>query len=254
MRIDHETLVLAPTDLATFLACRHCIGLDLAVARGELTVSKPVDPHAEMLRRRGEAHERQHVESLRAQGRRVVEIDPGRELPPTVRRARTIEAMKDGADVIVQARLADGDLGGYADILLRVAEAQRRWATGPTRRRTPSSRARPKAGPILQLSAYSDLVGRIQGRVARAFPRRDAGPAGVVSRRRLRRVLPDGAATRCLSELAEGTRAADPETTTPSRSRPARSARGPRDCEARRRAGRPPVVTSRAPADSNASS
>ncbi len=95
-------------------------------------------------------------------------IDPERVLSDTHRRAQTIAAMKSGADVIVQARLADGDLAGYADILLRVDAPSDLGGWSYEVQDTKLARDT-KAGAILQLAAYADLVSRIQGRVPDRF-------------------------------------------------------------------------------------
>jgi hypothetical protein len=41
---DRHQLILSPTDLSSFLACRHKTGLDLAVARGALAKPEWSDP------------------------------------------------------------------------------------------------------------------------------------------------------------------------------------------------------------------
>ena len=55
------SLVLAATDLTNHLACAHLTQQRLAIARGERAKPRPADdPHAELVRDRGEAHEREH--------------------------------------------------------------------------------------------------------------------------------------------------------------------------------------------------
>jgi predicted RecB family nuclease len=79
------------------------------------------DPMLEILRERGLEHERAYVENLAQSGRRVVEIDKQN---PTAFE-ETLSAMRDGADVVVQARLEHGAWAGWADVLLRVAGESR---------------------------------------------------------------------------------------------------------------------------------
>ena len=110
-------LSVSPTDLANFLACRHKTALDRLVALGRLQRPFDVDPFAELLRERGADHERRYVDGLRARGLRVVGLGA---FDLDVRRARTIDAMRDGTDVIVQAVLGDDRWLGYADVLMRV--------------------------------------------------------------------------------------------------------------------------------------
>ena len=157
MKVVGKTLVLSATDLSTFLSCRHCTALDLAVALGEREKPTWVDPFAEVLRARGQAHERNYVESLRADGLKVLDLS-GADDPYQ----RTIQAMRDGVDAIVQACLKNDRWRGFADILRRVEvpSALGAWSyeifDSKLARHT-------KAGTILQLAVYADLLADLQG-------------------------------------------------------------------------------------------
>src|SRR4051794_16260048 len=106
-------LVLAATDLTNHLACAHLTQQRLAIARGERGRPAPVDdPHADLIRERGDAHELEQLERLSAEcGGHVDLSDTGF---PTTREAlelaasNTAEAMRDGAKLIYQAHLFDG--------------------------------------------------------------------------------------------------------------------------------------------------
>src|SRR5262249_27767528 len=74
----------------------------------------------------------------------------------------TLKAMREGADVIVQATLLDGRWFGRADVLMRVetpstfgAWSYEVWDTKLARET--------KAGSVLQICLYSDLLETIQG-------------------------------------------------------------------------------------------
>ena len=157
MRTLDGTLVLSPSDLSNFLSCRHRAGLDLAVARKQLTRPAYADPYAAMLRQHGEDHERAYVDSLRAAGKSVVDLEDVDDAAE-----RTREAMRAGVDVIVQARLEGDAFAGYADILLRVEHRSDLGDWSYEVHDTKLARET-KAGTILQLSAYSDMVARVQG-------------------------------------------------------------------------------------------
>ena len=108
MFVRARQLRSSPTDLANFLVCRHKTALDLGAARGDISKPSWEDPLSAVLRDRGQAHEQAYVASLLGQGLRVVDLS----LPDDVERptdeaaiARTLAAMRDGADVIVQAAL-----------------------------------------------------------------------------------------------------------------------------------------------------
>jgi uncharacterized protein len=163
MRVVDGELRLAPTDLSSFLSCRHRTGLDLAAARGEIGAPFRADPFAEMLRRHGEAHERRYVESLRAQGLRVVDLGAMEGTEPTV------EAMRSGAEVITQAALGDGrGWQGRADVLRRVDQSSALGSWSYEVHDTKLARDT-RAGTVLQLCAYSDFVAAIQGRQPALF-------------------------------------------------------------------------------------
>src|SRR5436190_7167532 len=70
--------------------------------------------------------------------------------------------MERGAEVIAQGALSDGEWFGRPDVLRRVATKSERWAWSYEVADTKLARET-KAATILQLSLYSDLVGRIQG-------------------------------------------------------------------------------------------
>ena len=162
-RRDNHFL-LSATDLSSFLGCRHRTGLDMAVAAGELRRPSLDDPFLAALRQRGIEHEARHVEWLRAEGLRVVDLSDIEDRE--ARFTRTEAALAAGADVVVQAALRGGDWMGYADILRRVpladgvtsrfgAWAYEAWDTKLARET--------RGGTILQLALYSDLLAALQG-------------------------------------------------------------------------------------------
>ena len=159
MRLTTSDLRLSPSDLSAFLGCRHRTGLDLAVAAGSMKRPEWTDPMTEALRRRGAEHERAYVESLRTLGLGIVEID--QKQPPDGRVAQTLEAMRSGAEVIVQAALEGDSWLGYADILQRVStpSALGDWSYEPYDTKLARET---RGGTILQLSVYVDLLEGIQ--------------------------------------------------------------------------------------------
>ncbi|MGE0864958.1 MAG: TM0106 family RecB-like putative nuclease [Vicinamibacterales bacterium] len=160
MRILDGQLILSPSDLANFLACRHRAGLDLAVVHKQLERPAYSNPYAAILKKHGEDHEAAYVQSLYAQGLTVVDASASG--------AATMEAMKSGVDVIVQARLEGDGFAGYADILRRVAANSDLGAWAYEAHDTKLTRET-KGGTILQLSAYSDMLGAMQGRTPERF-------------------------------------------------------------------------------------
>lgn len=168
MRILDGQLVLSPSDLANFLSCRHRAGLDLAAARGAIDRPRYADPYAAMLRQHGEDHELAYVESLRSRGLVIVTAKPIETTRADESTRLTLEAMRAGAQVIVQARLTGDLIAGYADVLFRV---DRKSDLGDWSYEVQDTKLakETKGGTILQLSAYSDLLGKIQGSAPEHF-------------------------------------------------------------------------------------
>lgn len=75
------------------------------------------DPLLELLFKRGLEHEAKYVESPRTDGRRIVDLSDvnGRE----EKLKQTLDAMRGGADVIVQGALRDGRWFGKPDVMQR---------------------------------------------------------------------------------------------------------------------------------------
>jgi predicted RecB family nuclease len=156
-----DQLRFSASDLVGHLDCHHLTALDAAVARGSLSKPKIWDPVLQALVERGIAHERQYVETLKQSGLSVVEI-PGGGINST-QAQQTVEAMRSGADVIVQGALLHGAWSGRADILRRVQVAS---DLGPWSYEIIDTKLarETKGATVLQLSLYSDLLGAAQGR------------------------------------------------------------------------------------------
>ena len=75
MRVDDGgRLTFSPSDLTAFLSCSHLTSLETAVARGTLPRPGADDPQAELIRRKGEEHERAYLAELHARGLRIAEV------------------------------------------------------------------------------------------------------------------------------------------------------------------------------------
>src|SRR4051794_33467701 len=99
--LDDGELVLAATDLTSFLACPHLIQQRIAIARGERGKPRPSDdPHADLIRQRGDAHEREQLERLSDECGGHIDLSTG-DFPRTREElekaaARTAAAMRKG--------------------------------------------------------------------------------------------------------------------------------------------------------------
>lgn len=144
MQAADGTIRLSATDLANHLACGHLTTLNLTAAKGGPSPPYWHDPHVEALRLRGIEHERRYIEHLQAQGLVIRRLEDTDDVRPAVE--RTVEAMRSGADVIVQPALADGRWHGRASCFesrLRAA-----WAAGPMKSSIRSSVKRQRREPF----------------------------------------------------------------------------------------------------------
>lgn len=155
-----DSFELSATDLVGYLNCRHLAALDRAVAEGALPRPKVWDPLLQILAERGAAHERSYVEHLTKAGLDVARIDGADVTHEAV--AETLAAMRRGVPVIAQAALSHQGWNGRADILRRVEvpSALGDWSYEPIDTKLARET---KAGTILQLCLYSDLLAEAQG-------------------------------------------------------------------------------------------
>jgi predicted RecB family nuclease len=148
------------SDLVGYLNCHHLAALDRAVAEGALSTPKVWDPLLQILSERGVAHEQSYVEHLTKAGLDVVRID-GIDVTTTAV-AETRAAMQRGFPVIAQAALAHQGWNGRADILRRVevSSGLGGWSYEPIDTKLARET---KAGTVLQLCLYADLLAEMQG-------------------------------------------------------------------------------------------
>lgn len=156
-------LVLSASDLSSFVGCRHRTALDLGVALGELAKPSVFSLHAQDLRDRGAEHERQYVASLEALGLSVVDLQNEGN-----RMGATVEALRQGIDVVVQGELLADGWFGRPDILRRVESPSDLGSWSYEVYDTKLARDT-RGSTILQLAVYSELLGRVQGRMPTAF-------------------------------------------------------------------------------------
>lgn len=153
---------LTATDVAHHLACPHRTQLERQRRAGELHVPFAPDARLQAMRERGQEHERAYVDQLRAEGRDVVDLT-GTRVPGT-----TIDAMRAGAGAIVQAPIAAGAFFGVADVLLRV-DRPSKWGAHGYEPIDTKLAADTKAGALLQLLTYCEILGVLQDAVPARF-------------------------------------------------------------------------------------
>ena len=152
--------MFSASDVANFLACHHLLTLDLAQAAGKIKKPFFYDPSVELLRELGARHEQAYLSHLIDQGLDVANIR--RDLPWAEGTAQTADALRRGVSVIYQATFQNGPWHGRSDFLIRVPKPSQLgpWSYEPLETKLARST---KAGALVQLCFYADLLSQIQG-------------------------------------------------------------------------------------------
>jgi uncharacterized protein len=163
VRLVDGRVVYAASDLNDYLACPHRVALRLeALAAGRSAPDN--DPTAEIIARKGEAHERRQLERFVAEGRSVTRIALDEGSPTALMRAvdATREAMRRGDGVIYQAAFLNEDWSGRADFLVRVEVPS---ALGAWSYEVADTKLALREKPpfLVQLCVYAELVAAVQG-------------------------------------------------------------------------------------------
>jgi predicted RecB family nuclease len=154
---DRGGLSFSPSDLTAFLACQHLTSLETAVAYGELVRPEAEDVQAELIRRKGDEHERAYLAELRTRGLRITEIELGDRLDWERARAETAEALAAGVGVVYQGVFVHERWRGIADFLERQPDGSYEAADTKLARTS-------KPAHILQLCFYTEQLARVTGR------------------------------------------------------------------------------------------
>src|SRR5215211_5729045 len=142
--------VHSPSALTAFLACQHLAALQLA-----RVPAPPADnSQAELIRRKGDEHERAYLEELRARDLEIVEIGRGDWERAA---AETAEALGRGVDVVYQGVFVNDGWRGVADFLERQPDGSYEAADTKLARTS-------KPSHILQLCFYTEQLARVTRR------------------------------------------------------------------------------------------
>lgn len=155
MYIEDSAFKLSASDLSNHLSCEHLTELNRKVALKELDKPQWTDPSLAVLEQRGRDHEKAYVQFLGKKGLKIVDATDKDA-------AYTLDAMKAGADVIVQGYFQQGNLHGRADILLKVTGKSKLGDWSFEIQDTKLAQ-QTRASTVLQLCFYSDLLGNVLG-------------------------------------------------------------------------------------------
>jgi uncharacterized protein len=157
MQKTSSGILLSATDLSFFLGCNHASWLNLQEVHG-LIKAPPLrfDASLKALQDKGQEFEAEYIEKLKSTGIKVATINKADA------REETIRAMKEGVDIIYQARLEYDVWVGWADFLVKVDKPSIFGGWSYEVEDTKFARET-KAGAILQICLYSYMLGNIQG-------------------------------------------------------------------------------------------
>ncbi len=163
MKTYQEKPLYSATDLLNFLGCNHSTALDIEVLAHRLESPRNgADPYLDLLKEKGLDHEREYLKQLRAKHDHVVEIEKDDAIE--VMAERTVQAMRDGADVIYQGALTSPGWHGYSDFLIKVSQPSELGSYSYEVVDTKLARsAKPKH--VVQLGIYAEMISAVQGRL-----------------------------------------------------------------------------------------
>ncbi len=161
MQVFGPHILYSPSDLANFIACGHLTELELAVAFGEITRPNFGNAYVDLIKRKGEEHERNFHEALRAAGHAVAQVGLGDDRDFAAAANATSEAMHAGSKYIYQAVFVADRWHGIADFLERVdrPSALGNWAYQVLDTKLARH---PRPEHALQLCFYSHALEQIQ--------------------------------------------------------------------------------------------
>jgi predicted RecB family nuclease len=157
MKAFKNEIQFSASDLVNHLGCKHLTQLDRACAIGEINPPDWQNPALAFIQEKGIEHEKAYIENLKTQGLNICELDGN-----SVK--QTTKAMQEGYDIITQARVTKDGYVGIADILKKVKGDSNlgdyHYEVEDTKLAQET-----KAGTVIQLCLYSEIIGDAQERV-----------------------------------------------------------------------------------------
>ncbi len=156
MKSSDGKIQFSASDLINFLGCKHLTELDRSVELGKRDPPDYFDPAKVILQQKGQEHEDAYKQHL---------IDQGHSVHTLTERSNdaTMAAMKEGYDYIVQAQLNLNGWNGRSDFLKKVSGdsdlGDFHYEVEDTKLAQET-----KAGSVIQLCYYSEVLGKLQGR------------------------------------------------------------------------------------------
>ncbi len=158
-RFEQGQILFSPTDLVTFLGCRHSTFLDYHALFEKMETTEESASNR-LLQKRGIEHEFWYLQQLKDEKENVIEIP--KDLPLQKRVDLTKKALESGADAVYQGVLFCDPWRGDADFLIRCDSPS---ALGPYSYEVADTKLAHTAEPkhIIQICMYSELLTALQG-------------------------------------------------------------------------------------------
>lgn len=158
MRKSNNKIIFSATDLSNHIHCKHLTHLNYDVVQGLKEKPFSTNRVLDVLRERGIDFENSFLVELESKGLSIVKINQ----EDSNAKQMTIDAMHQGVDYIYQARLSNEKWQGWADFLIKVNQPSDlgdwSYEVIDTKLSTET-----RAGTILQIALYSEIIEGIQG-------------------------------------------------------------------------------------------
>jgi len=164
-------ILLSPTDLKNFTQCKYLTKNDILFTKeegkGKELKKSASTGDLKLVMKKGDEHERKHLNLFKDKYSNYKIIDKNKKTEKEQFR-ETVAAIKEGKEMINQAFFMDedGKFRGYADFLIKVNTESDLGSWSYEVYDTKIAR-NPKPLHLLQITAYSEMLGKIQGSLSK---------------------------------------------------------------------------------------
>lgn len=155
------SILFSPHDLINFMSSQFTTWMDRRRLEDPSLIPDQDDQGTQILQKKGLEHERNFLDELINSGKRTFVVSDGDTAVD-----ETIQAMRDGYDIVFQAKLESVPFGGIADFLVKTAGVSNLgdwhyevWDTKLAREN--------RVEFMMQLCCYADMLHDLQGRLPR---------------------------------------------------------------------------------------
>jgi len=161
LKLANDQISLSATDLSNHLSCTHLTQLNRKHAHKELVRPERKNRFLDKIVERGLKHEEAYIDHLKADA--SVEVVEFQYKEANVVE-KTFKAMKDGVGIIAQGALSNECWSGRPDLLIKTATSSPVFGDWSYEVADTKLTKTTKAGTILQLCVYSEMITRCQSR------------------------------------------------------------------------------------------